>query len=180
MTAASSATWPSGIIPAFFFLVYRLVAIESTIRVKIADSIATKPVKGNLCHVFFVKHGDHSMSKESGNTCMNPVARMIPEANALTMMNRLRSGLKAGIEREKRGKHTPIMLVTNIEAMAISLSGSAADLLLQLLLLSDSHSSDCEAACEVKMVMRMKKIGMSFISELPIIHSRLFGCSEID
>lgn len=151
------------------------MAIESTIRVKIADNIATKPVKGNLCHGFSFKQGDHNMSKESGNTCMNPVARMIPEAKALTMMNRLRSGAKAGIEREKRGKHTPIMLVTKMEAMAMSLRGSAADLLLQLFWLSDWHPSDCATACDMKMEMRMKKLEMSLRGEVAIASGH-FGC----
>lgn len=154
--------------PASFFLVYRLVAIESTIRVTIADNIATNPVKGKFCHGFSFKQGDHNMSKESGNTCMNPVASMIPEAKALTMTKRLRSGPKAGIAREKRGKHTPIMLVTRMEAMAMSLRGRAADLLLHLFLLSDWQSSDCETACDVKMEMRMKMMEMSLGSEVDI------------
>ena len=51
------------------------------------------------------------------------------------MMNRLWSGPKAGIEREKRGKHTLIMLAIKMEAMAMSLRGTATDFLLQLFLL---------------------------------------------
>ena len=63
------------------------------------------------------------------------------------MMNRLRSGPKAGIEREKRGKHTLIMLAIKMEAMAMSLRGSATDFLLQLFLLLDWHSFDCATTC---------------------------------
>lgn len=67
--------------------------------VKIADNIATNPVNGNLCHGLSAKQLDLNMSKESGKTCMNPVARMMPEAKALIMINKLRSGLRAGRER---------------------------------------------------------------------------------
>lgn len=65
------------------------------------------------------------MSKESGSTCMNPVARIIPAANALTTTNRLRSGLRAGIERVTSGRQTPMMLVMRMEKIAIILRGKA-------------------------------------------------------
>ena len=63
------------------------------------------------------------------------------------MMNRLRSKPKAGIEREKRGKHMPIMLAIKMETMAMNLRGSASDFLLQLFLLLDWHPSDCATTC---------------------------------
>ncbi|KAJ6987903.1 hypothetical protein NC653_020985 [Populus alba x Populus x berolinensis] len=40
---------------------------------------------------------------------MYPVARITPEANALTTANKSLSGRSAGIIRENNGKHTPIM-----------------------------------------------------------------------
>lgn len=107
--------------------------------VKIADNIATNPVNGNLCHGFSAKQLDLNMPKESGKTCMNPVARMIPEAKALMMMKRLRSGLRAGTERVTRGRETPMMLVMRIEAMPMSFNGRALVLLLQELLVSSLH-----------------------------------------
>ncbi|KAL2494055.1 Uncharacterized protein Fot_37812 [Forsythia ovata] len=61
--------------------------------------MATNPVKGNLCHGFSFKQLDDNISNESGKTCMNPVPKMIPAAKHLTITNRLRSGLRAGIER---------------------------------------------------------------------------------
>lgn len=79
------------------------------------------------------------MSKESGKTCMKPVPRIIPAANALTITKRLRSGLNADIERVTRGKHTPIMLVTKMETMAMIFKVKALDLLLHVLCVSDPH-----------------------------------------
>lgn len=84
------------------------------------------------------------MSKESGSTCMNPVARMIPAAKDLTITKRFRSGCKAGMERVTRGKHTPIMLVTRMETIAMILRGRARFLSLQELLDSVVHSPDWE------------------------------------
>lgn len=53
---------------------------------------------------------------------MYPVASITPEANAFTMTNKFLSGPKAGIARVNIGRHTPIMLATKIEAMAINFS----------------------------------------------------------
>jgi hypothetical protein len=111
-----------------------------------ADNIAKNPVKGNLCHGFSGKQLEDNISKESGNTCMNPVARMIPAAKALTITKRLRSGCKAGIERVKRGALTPIMLVTKIETMAIIFRVKALALSLQELVSSTHPSFTADSA----------------------------------
>lgn len=96
------------------------------------ESIATNPENGNLCQGFSSRHGELSMSKESGSTCMNPVARIIPEAKALTIAKRSRSGRRAGIDREKSGAQTPKKLVARIAAIAMILRGSALAWLTQL------------------------------------------------
>ncbi|KAL6975922.1 hypothetical protein U1Q18_024717 [Sarracenia purpurea var. burkii] len=106
------------------------------------------------------------MSKESGSTCMNPVARMIPAANDLTITKRFRSGLSAGIERVTRGEPTPTMLVTIMQAMATIFSGRALDLSMQSPN-SDEHSSGAtERAREVKKEMRTKKMEMSLTTSV--------------
>lgn len=107
------------------------------------------------------------MSNESGNTCMNPVARMIPAANALTMTNKFRSGWRAGMERVRRGELTPMMLVTRMEKMAMSFRDNAPDLSVQELF-SGSHSSESESARGVNREMRRKKMERSLRSELAI------------
>jgi hypothetical protein len=91
-------------------------------RVSKADSMATKVVKGNFFQGFIGKQSDIKSLKESGNTCMYPVARITPDANAFITTNKSLSGLSAGIVRENNGKHTPIILATKIEKMAISFS----------------------------------------------------------
>lgn len=144
------------------------MAKESTIRVTIADNIARKPENGNLCHGLSFKQLDDNMSKESGKTCMKPVASMMPAAKDLTMRNRFLSGCSAGIERVTRGKHTPIMLVTRMETMAMILRGNALALSLQELMDSVPHSSDTEKAWGVKVEKRMMKMEMSFTSEVAI------------
>nr|GEV16856.1 hypothetical protein [Tanacetum cinerariifolium] len=125
------------------------------------DNIATNPVKGNLCQGLSGKQLDLSMSKESGKTCMNPVARMMPEAKALMMMKRLRSGLSAGTERAMRGKETPMMLVKRIEAMPMSFNVRAFDLLLHELVLFCSH-----LAPAARVVLRNNKCRMNTIKSL--------------
>lgn len=132
-----------------------LVAMESTMSVKMADNIARKPVNGNLCHGLLDKQVDLNMSKESGKTCINPVAKMMPEAKALTITKRLRSGLRAGMERVIRGRHTPMMLVTRIAAMPMIFKGKALDLLLQGLLVSSSH---CDKALVHRNTMKMMTV----------------------
>ena len=52
---------------------------------------------------------------------MYPVARMTPEANALMIENSLESGLRVGMDCESSGRHTPIMRVTEITAIAMRL-----------------------------------------------------------
>ncbi|XP_025801630.1 fe(2+) transport protein 1-like [Panicum hallii] len=71
------------------------------------------------------RRGEVRLLKESGSTCMYPVAKMTPDAKALTMTKRLWSGQSAGTEREKSGRHTPITLATRIIGMAISFRRSA-------------------------------------------------------
>ena len=53
---------------------------------------------------------------------------MIPEANALMIENALESGLRAGMDCVSSGRHTPIMLVNKIIAIAMRLSFKALDL----------------------------------------------------
>lgn len=48
--------------------------------------------KGNFRHGFSGKQGDVKQSKESGRTCIYPVARITPEANALTIAKGFLSG----------------------------------------------------------------------------------------
>lgn len=144
-------------------MLYKLVAIESIAIVTIADNIATNPVKGNLCHGFSFKQLDDNMSNESGSTCMNPVARMIPAANALTITKRLRSGFSAGIERVTNGRHTPIILVTKMENMAMIFKGNALDLLTHELFSSAPQSSTTDKTRGAKIEMRMKMIAMCLI-----------------
>ena len=148
--------------------------MESTIRVTMADNIATKPVKGNLCQGCFGKHCDDNMSKESGNTCMNPVARMIPAANDLTITKRLRSGLSAGIDRVTRGKHTPIMLVTRMDIMAMILSVKALDLLIQSPVSVEHSSGATDRTWGAKVVRRRKKIEMNLTGVEAIVDSPSF------
>lgn len=150
------------------------MANESTIRVAMADNMATNPENGNLCQGLSFKQLEVSMSNESGNTCMNPVARIIPAAKALTTTKRFLSGCRAGIERVKSGKQTPIMLVIKIVTIAMILRGNAADLSLQELVSSPHSSSDCERAWGVKMEMMMKKMEMSLTREVSIDHSEQF------
>ena len=134
--------------------------------VKIADNIATKPVKGNLCHGLSAKQLDLNMSKESGKTCINPVAKMMPEAKALTITKRLRSGLRAGTERVIRGKHTPMMLVMRIVAMPMIFKLRALDLLLQGLFVSSSH---CDKAFVHRNNIMIKKIEITFGLEAMVV-----------
>ena len=79
-------------------------------------------------------------------------------------MKRSPSGLKAGIERVTKGKHTPITLVAKIENMAITFRGWAFSLLLQLFVDSLSQSA---SACDVKKVIKMKtmKIALCMVTE---------------
>ncbi|KAF2312768.1 hypothetical protein GH714_039983 [Hevea brasiliensis] len=84
--------------------------------------MAANVVNGNFFQGFFGKHSEVKQLKESGNTCMYPVARITPEANALTIENKFLSGLRAGTAVENNGKHTPTMVVIRIEAIAMSLS----------------------------------------------------------
>lgn len=95
---------------------------------------------------------------------MNPVARIIPAANALTTTNRLRSGLRAGIERVTSGKQTPIMLVMRMEKIAIIFRGKARFLLLQVLFVSSSHSDEVERTWVEKIEMRRMNMEMSLRS----------------
>lgn len=101
---------------------------------------------------------------------MNPVARIIPAAKALTTTKRFLSGCRAGIQRVNSGKQTPIMLVIKIVTMAMILRGNAADLSLQELVSSPHSSSDFERAWGMKMEMMMKKMEMSLTSEVSIDH----------
>ncbi|CAA7394202.1 unnamed protein product [Spirodela intermedia] len=91
-------------------------------RVATEESMATKAEKGNFCHGLLGKHGDCSIAKESGRTCMKPVERMTPEAKAFTTKKRFLSGDSAGTDREKSGKQMPIMLATRMVAMAMTFS----------------------------------------------------------
>lgn len=103
---------------------------------------------------------------------MNPVARIIPEAKALTMANRLLSGFNAGIERVTNGSETPIILVIRIETMAIIFSGSAFCLLLQEFEDSASHSDGTtETACFaiMEIIISMKNIVRLGRFPLPIL-----------
>lgn len=84
---------------------------------------------------------------------------MIPAAKHFTITNRFPSGLKAGTERDTKGRHTPIMLVTNIENIAMILSDRAFSLLLQLFVLSLSQSA---RACDVKRVIKIKTMEINF------------------
>lgn len=101
------------------------------------------------------------MSNESGKTCMNPVARIIPAAKDFAITKMFRSGLRAGMERVTRGKHTPIMLVTRIETMAMILSGCALCLLLQESCACSSHPGDTVSTCGVEKERRMKRMKAS-------------------
>lgn len=74
------------------------------------------------------------MSKESGKTCMKPVERMIPEAKDFTMRKGDFSGWKAGTDRAKNGRQTPIRLVMRIEKIAMSLRSNALSLSIHVLL----------------------------------------------
>lgn len=132
--------------------------MESIIRVMMAESMATNPVKGNLCHGFSFKQLDDKLSKESGKTCMNPVAKIIPAANDLTMTKRLRSGLSAGTERVTSGRETPIILVTRMETIAMILRGKAFFLLLQLSFSSEPQSSTTDRTWTEKWERIMKKM----------------------
>lgn len=87
-----------------------------------ADSIAMNVVNGNFLHGYSGKHSDVKQSNESGKTCMYPVARITPEAKALTNTKSFLSGCKAGMARERMGRVTPIILATRIAAMAMTLS----------------------------------------------------------
>lgn len=115
-------------------LVKTLVVIESTMSVNMAEIIATKPVKGNLCQGLSPRQGEESISKESGKTCIKPVERMIPEANDLTMRKWDFSGWKAGTDRAKKGRQTPIRLVMRMLKIAISLRSNALFLSIHVLL----------------------------------------------
>ena len=131
--------------------------MESMARVIRPDSIARNPVKGNLCHGFSSRHCDDNMSKESGNTCIKPVPRMIPEAKHLTTVKMSPSGRRNGTERLKRGAPTPIMLATRIVAIAMILRGKALDLLTHGFADSLAHSSGTvevagEIVNETKMI----------------------------
>ncbi|MCD9644217.1 hypothetical protein HAX54_032365 [Datura stramonium] len=97
------------------------------------------------------------MSNESGSTCMKPVARIIPAANALTITKRLRSGLRAGIECVTSGRHTPIMLVIKMDIMAMIFKDNALDLLTHELS-SSAPQSDCTPRAKIEM--RMKKMAI--------------------
>lgn len=120
------------------------------------------------------------MSNESGKTCMNPVARIIPAAKDFTITNKLLSGLRAGTERVTRGKQTPIMLVTRMETMAMIFRGNAFDLLLHESSESASHSSEtAERTCVVEKERRMKKMEMS-LESLVAIDSRIDYCGRIN
>ncbi|KAL2473921.1 fe(2+) transport protein 1-like [Forsythia ovata] len=109
----------------------------------------------------------------SGKTCINPVPRIIPEAKDLTMIKRLRSGLRAGIEHVTRGKHTSIMLMKRMEEMAMIFRCSALALLLQLLFDSASHTSSTDTTCVENMEIRKKTKEMSF-KNLETIYSLFF------
>lgn len=61
-------------------------------RVKIAEIMATKVVNGKSLHGWSGRQGELRSLKESGRTCMYPVARITPEAKALTMMKVFPSG----------------------------------------------------------------------------------------
>lgn len=113
------------------------------------------------------------MSKESGSTCMKPVAKIIPAANALTITKRLLSGLRAGIERENNGRHTPIMLVIKMETMAMIFKDNALDLLTHELSSSSPQYSTTDKTRGVKIEMRMKKMAMCLILKLAIICSTI-------
>lgn len=95
---------------------------------------------------------------------------MIPAAKHLTITNRFRSGCRAGIERVTSGKHTPIMLVTRIEKMAMIFRGRALDLLMQP---PDSvpQSSDSERVWSGKRAMKMKRVEMSLRSDVEAMES---------
>lgn len=93
---------------------------------------------------------------------------MIPAAKHFTIMKRSFSGLKAGIERVTKGKHTPIMLVTKIAKMDMILRVWAFSLLLHL---SDDSDSQSATAWDVNRVMKMKmiEITLSRVTELVAI-----------
>ncbi|KAH6785244.1 hypothetical protein C2S51_037699 [Perilla frutescens var. frutescens] len=85
--------------------------------------MAINPVNGKSfhgCSSIFVK-----LSKASGKTCMNPVDRITPAANAFTMKKRLLSGLNAGNLLAATGRHTPAAPATRIDASAAALYLSA-------------------------------------------------------
>ncbi|QCE02874.1 hypothetical protein DEO72_LG8g890 [Vigna unguiculata] len=90
-------------------------------RVPMAVHIATKPVKGKSPHGCSFKQGEVRFSKASGNTWMNPVARITPAARAFIKTKIFFSGLKAGITLLRRGIHTPIALAIKIDTKAIIL-----------------------------------------------------------
>jgi hypothetical protein len=98
---------------------------------------------------------------------MNPVPRMIPAAKHFTITKRSRSGLKAGIERDTKGKLTPIMLVNNIANIDIIFSGRAFSLLLHLF---EDSLSQSASAFDVKRVIKMKiiEITLCMVTELAI------------
>lgn len=129
-----------------------------------ADIIATKPEKGNLCHGFSLRQFDQSISKESGKTCMKPVARMIPAAKALRMTNMFLSGCNIGIDRVTSGEPTPMTLAMRIEKMAMILRRKALSLFVHELAVV-SHSSDCETAWIEKKQMRNKKIEKGLVKD---------------
>ena len=52
---------------------------------------------------------------------------MTPKANALMIENALESRLRAVMDCVSSGRHTPIMLVTKITAIAMRLSFKALD-----------------------------------------------------
>ncbi|WOL06352.1 hypothetical protein Cni_G15084 [Canna indica] len=82
------------------------VAKVSTISVPMAATIAQKPANGKSSHGFESRHGDVRFSKASDSMWMNPVARMTPAANTLTMENTSFSGRRNGIYLSSTGiKH---------------------------------------------------------------------------
>jgi len=87
--------------------------------------MATKVVKGNFFQGYLGKQSDDKKVKESvRRACMYRIARITPEANALTTADKSLSGISAGIIRENNGKHAPTMLATKIEKTAMIISGN--------------------------------------------------------
>lgn len=82
------------------------------------EIIGIKPENGNFPHGFSFKRGDVKLSVSSGRTCINPVAKITPAANALMTKKAFVSAPKARYIFPSNRRQTPVPPAKRINTIA--------------------------------------------------------------